>query len=246
MHQSLLLARLFMRNSVLRARTVIVLAFLALDVLLAVVVANKASDLSAGYDSLARDMVLGIVIPLCAMLWGVAVIRDEVESGTLTYLLMRPISRTRLYVTRWLSASFAVALIGVGLTLAHTAILGVGGAKLLSMLAAVSLGSIAFTAVFAFVGAFFKRAFAVSVMFLLLFELPVSKVPFPAKHATISANLANIGGVELVPPSLLSVLNLDVAVATSLIIVGGFLAGSLALGIVVFERAEYTGEQEAS
>jgi len=66
-------------------------------------------------------MVLSVLVPLAAVITGSAVISEEVDDRTITYLLTRPISRASILVGRWLAAATVLAVLLAG---------SVGGLKL--------------------------------------------------------------------------------------------------------------------
>ncbi len=241
------MGKLYMRNTVLRVRSLSILALVGMDIAVAFVTRSEASDLETGLNTLTNDMLLGFVLPFMAMMYGIAVVRDEVEGGTLTYLLMRPISRATLYLGRLATAIVVVLAIVLGCTAAHIAILGVSpdSGRLARIVSALVLGSVCYTTLFAAIGAVFKRPFTVGLLALLLVDLPLSNLPMAARHVTMRANLVNIAGLEQKKEGLAALIDTQVAMSTSVGIVALVLALAAAAGIMAFQRREYTGDPQA-
>lgn len=59
-------------------------------------------------------IVLSVLVPLAAVISGSAVISEEVDDRTITYLLTRPISRASILVGRWLASATVLAVLLAG------------------------------------------------------------------------------------------------------------------------------------
>ena len=59
-------------------------------------------------------MLLSVLVPLAAVITGSAVISEEVDDRTITYLLTRPISRASILVGRWLASATVLAVLLAG------------------------------------------------------------------------------------------------------------------------------------
>lgn len=64
-------------------------------------------------------LVLQVVVPLAAVIAGSAVIAEELEDRTITYLLTRPIARASILIGRWL-ATLTILLVLVGTSVGAT------------------------------------------------------------------------------------------------------------------------------
>lgn len=246
---AMLHAGLYLRNTVLRPRSLVVLGLVALDIVIALAWRQGGDaevPAEAIFVGLANESVLGFVLPFMALLYGIAVVRDEAEGGTLSYHLMRPIPRYVFFVSR-LGVAAGVTL-GVVLLLmgAHVAIIGGGpsAGALQRILVALLLGSLAYTAFFAAAGAFFKRPFLMGVLALLLVDLPVSRLPMGARHVTLRANLEAIAGLHPEKKGLAALLDTSIPLSASYATVLVVLAATLALGIFAFAVREHTGDIE--
>jgi ABC-2 type transport system permease protein len=114
------------------------------------------------------DWYLSVMLPLAALVHATRLIRDDVESRTIVYLLSRPVSRRALFageLSAYYAAAFAVALPA---TVGGWLLTSDGGASsFVATLAAVVLDVAAFGAAFALLGMLLKRPLVVGLLFLL-------------------------------------------------------------------------------
>lgn len=134
---------------------------------------------------------LGFLVQFGGLFFGLAVVSEEVENGTAIYLLVRPLSRAAVLFGRALAAFVTVAggliamtLLVFALTRPAGAVAALGGA-----LAAIVLGTLAYVAIFSLFAAVFKNAVAPSLLFVLLWEMGVSLIPFPVRNFTVKYHL---------------------------------------------------------
>src|SRR5438132_2936602 len=106
-----------------RARRLLVLSFLFLLPSLIAILARNASHPPRPVELefvTIFTLISNALVPLTALLYASGMIQDEVEEQTLTYLLLRPLPRWALYVTKFAATVLVTsALVGLftGLTL---------------------------------------------------------------------------------------------------------------------------------
>ena len=179
------LAALFMLTlrQHLRGRRLLVLSLLfALPAVLAAIV-----RLSTAYPPPAETMEFPLVfllIPqvlatLTALLYAAGVIQDEVEEQTLTYLLLRPLSRWALYITRLLATWLVTAgLTAVFTTLTLTVVywntaefwVEVLPMRALKIAALLALAQVAYCALFGLVSLVTRRTLIAGIVYIIAFE----------------------------------------------------------------------------
>jgi ABC-2 type transport system permease protein len=145
-----------------RARLVAVL--LAWPVLLPLL--DAVSGAGAPTRAGVFDWYLGAMIPLAALVHATRLVRDDVESRTIVYLLSRPVSRPALFVgelAAYLAAALAVALPS---TVAGW-LLADGPWPLPGTLAAVAGAVAAFGVAFALLGMLLRRPLVLGLLLLL-------------------------------------------------------------------------------
>jgi ABC-2 type transport system permease protein len=161
------------------------LLVLALLFLLPVVLAGvlKLVPYQPPPDALEFAFVFNLIphalAPLTVLLYAAGVIQDEVEEQTLTYLLLRPLPRWALYVTRlvvaWLTTS---VLIGLFTTLTLAVIYGntpelwgeVLPRRAVKIAALMALAQAGYCSLFGVFGLLTRRALIAGLAYIIAFE----------------------------------------------------------------------------
>jgi ABC-type Na+ efflux pump permease subunit len=103
---------------VLRARRTLIVALgFALLPLIAYVLLKVVSHGPSPIEAFLYPsfiMLLSVLVPLAAVITGSAVISEEVDDRTITYLLTRPISRASILVGRWLASATVLLMLTAG------------------------------------------------------------------------------------------------------------------------------------
>lgn len=173
----------------LRGRRLIGLAIIVLfPAGLALTIQQLAATL--GPDELDPVLLLvglGLVVPLVALLIGVSALREELESGTIVHLVTRPVRRETVLLSRLAaSAGATIALSLVALTL-PLAVMGADGLDAWSIAMQVAvLSSLAYTGLFALLGAVTKRAVLLGLVFLVAWEGAVASTPLVFSKFTVA------------------------------------------------------------
>lgn len=131
--------------------------------------------------------------PLTALLYGAGLVHDEVEQQTLTYLLMRPLPRWGLYVTKLLATVCMTTLLLAGSAAALylsiyalTPELGeVLPARLPRVVGIIALGQLAYCVLFGFLGLLTKRSLIVGVGYIVGVEGILASLDFVARTLTV-------------------------------------------------------------
>lgn len=165
-----------------RGRRLVALTLLFLLPAVMAAVANLASQFPPPIATLQFALLFTLIpsalAPLAALLYGAGMIQDEVEEQTLTYLLLRPVPRWALYVTK-LSATIllttALSTLFTAVTFAVIAITATAPGGPVLAPAAKAAGLIGLTqagycALFGLLGLLVRRSLVVGVAYLVLFE----------------------------------------------------------------------------
>jgi len=185
---------LFARTQLVRSlslrRSWLVYAFTLLPSLVALVIAthSRRNNAEAIATNLSWFVFLQVVVPLVTLLQGQAVISREVEDRTITYLFSRPVSRPAMFIGRSLGAlAFTLLLLLAGAALLlFVASHGSGGKEpapdhfplapilsdgvVLPLFAAVALGAVAYTLIFAALGVFTKHPMILGLAYTFALE----------------------------------------------------------------------------
>lgn len=198
-------------------------------------------------------LVVQLVVPIVALILGSAVIAEEVEDQTITYVFTRPVPRMSVLLGRWLASSVViVALLGASAWLT-VVILDTSatpspeqtmpsGAKAALVRVAI-LGSLVYGGLFAAVGAWVKHPVLVGLGYTFVVEGFLGNLPGKNQVLTVQYYLRSylcgqgdaireriefmVDAVEVAPA--------DEAVNTLLAI----LAVALALGCLIVSRRQY-------
>ena len=140
------------------------------------------------------------VLPLAALFYATALVADEVEGKTLTYLLTRPLTRASIFAGKfaaYVAATFTLALPAAVLTffLFMTAPsappLGPAAVDLLRDLAVMLLTLVVYGALFGLLGVLLKRPVIPGLLFLYGWEL-LANVPGYMPRLTLTAWLRSL------------------------------------------------------
>jgi ABC-2 type transport system permease protein len=125
------------------------------------------------YHEAPLAVVMAIVLPVVTIVLAAGALGDERRGHTLSFLLVRPVSRP-LIVTAKLMSAWLCSLLVVGASAAiTTAILGLRTGEwsaLVPSLVAVAVGTAAYTAVFLVAGHITSRAVLAGLVFVFVWE----------------------------------------------------------------------------
>jgi ABC-type transport system involved in multi-copper enzyme maturation permease subunit len=145
-------------------------------------------------------LLVQVVTPLCALVSGSAVVTEEIEDRTITYLFSRPIPRAAVLLGRWLAALVVVSVL-LGLSAVVTTAVaslsvapgppvdrGIGA----SLLAATLLGGAVYSGLFAAAGVFFRHPMIVGLGYAFAVEGFLANLPGRNQALTIQYYLRSI------------------------------------------------------
>jgi ABC-type transport system involved in multi-copper enzyme maturation permease subunit len=200
-------------------------------------------------------LYLRFIVPVLGVFYGTALIADEVDDKTVTYLFVRPISRGAVLTGKYLAylvTTVFVVLPSVVLLYLLVVPLGSGSLAasfpaLLKDLGLLGVGLAAYGALFAFIGAYFKYPLVTGLLFAFGWEQLALLLPGYLRRLTIAYYLQS-----LVPHSMpqeglgsaLQALFREVPpVWVSLVWLAGYVVVFIALAARIVERKEYVLEQ---
>ncbi|MGD9934076.1 MAG: ABC transporter permease [Dehalococcoidia bacterium] len=205
-----------------RRRTLLLLLFAGLPVLLAVVFRLSADDVDAvewTANALLGGMIVAILLPLSALVFGTAAFGAESEDGTIVYILARPLRRWTI-VTAKLAASVlatAVLVLPAALFSALIALSGAdGGMSLVAgFVAGIAGGIVVYTALFLCLGILTGRAFIIGLGYVFVWEGVVTGIFRGTRNLSVREYVLGVaGGIADVPKSAFEA---DVSLATAVV-----------------------------
>jgi ABC-type transport system involved in multi-copper enzyme maturation permease subunit len=198
-------------------------------------------------------LYLRFTIPILGVFYGTALMADEVDDKTLTYLFTRPVPRGAVLVGKYLAYLVCTCLVVLPsvmlvyfLLVRFTEIAGSFG-QLVTDLGLLALGLAVYGALFAFVGAFFKRPLVIGLVFIVGWEQTAMALPGYMKRFTIAYYLQSLVPHAMPSEGVVSLLQgmfRDTPpVAVSLFWLTAYVFIFLYLAAKIVERKEYVLEQ---
>jgi ABC-2 type transport system permease protein len=143
------------------------LVLVGLAVLVRVLVGE---DLSAASDTL-YGLGLAVIVPLVALLATTGVLAPEIDDGSISYLLAKPISRHVIVVSKLVVAATCVLVFGAVPMLVAGLVLILDEPRLGTGFALGSLaGGLAYCALFALLSVLNRHAVVIGLVYLLIWE----------------------------------------------------------------------------
>lgn len=172
--------RLTARQLVAQKRTLLVLLLAAGPLLLAVIYQFTAPKDHTDWTpqeftatALYGVLVVGLLLPLCSLIFGTAALGSEIEDGTAVYLLSKPIPRSTILLSKLFVAWVATAAIVVTTTVVVGMIALWGFSTdgiVLGFAVGVALGALVYTAVFLLLSLLTGRALMIGLGYVFIWE----------------------------------------------------------------------------
>jgi ABC-2 type transport system permease protein len=157
-------------------------------------------DAASMFGAMIWILFLWFIVPVLGVFYGTSLIADEVDDKTITYLFVRPIQRASILVGKYLAYLVCSTLIVLPsvvivyflLVPMRGGSIGASFPSLLADLAMLAVGLAAYGALFAWVGAWFKRPLVVGLVFAFGFEPAVLLFPGYLKRLTVAYYLQGL------------------------------------------------------
>src|SRR4030095_1743100 len=122
-------------------------------------------------------LYLRFIVPVLAVYYGTALIADEVEDKTITYLFTRPIKRGAVLLGKFLAYFVCTVMVVLPSLMIVYFLMGLSGSSLAATfpslrkdMVLIVLGLLAYGGLFAWVGARFKRPLVIGLIFVFGWE----------------------------------------------------------------------------
>jgi ABC-2 type transport system permease protein len=194
------------------------------------------------------------VVPVLGVFYGTALIADEVDDKTITYLFTRPVPRAAILLGKYFAYLACVVLLVLpSVLLIYFLVVPIGGRigesfpALAEDLGMLAIGLATYGAVFAMVGAQLKRPLIIGLVFVFGWEATVLAIPGYLKWLSVAYYLQALVPHAMPQESgvgvLLQAFQESPAVATSVACLAGITVVSLWLAGLAVETREYVLEQ---
>jgi ABC-2 type transport system permease protein len=133
------------------------------------------------------------LLPLVALLYASGIIQDEQEEQTITYLLVRPISKWMLYWIKMAATWTTTVLLVIVLTALTYAAVYVGAGtdfataslRCLKAAAILSLAAVAYCSIFGAISLLTRRTLIVGILYTALVEGLLASLPLSLRWGTV-------------------------------------------------------------
>jgi ABC-type transport system involved in multi-copper enzyme maturation permease subunit len=197
---------------------------------------------------------LRFTIPVLGVFYGTALMADEVEDKTITYLFTRPIRRGAVLVGKYLAyLACTIFVVLPSVMLVYLLVvpmrgsLGASFLDLLKDLALLALGLGVYGGLFAFIGAKFKRPLLIGLIFIFGWEQAALAFPGYLKRFTIAYYVQGLVPHAMPSDNTISLIQgifrESPGLFASLAWLTVILVGFVSLAAWVVERREYVLEQ---
>jgi ABC-type transport system involved in multi-copper enzyme maturation permease subunit len=159
-------------------------------------------------------LFIRFIVPVLGVFYGTALIADEVEDKTITYLFTRPIPRSAVLLGKYLAYLVCTVLLVLpSVVVMFFLIVPIGGSSigaafpsLVTDLAMLAIGLAAYGAVFALVGTRLKRPLVIGLVFAFGWEPAVLLFPGYLRRLTVAYYLQALVTHEMPQDSAVSLL----------------------------------------
>jgi ABC-2 type transport system permease protein len=147
------------------------------------------------------NLGLSVILPLTALIVGSSVLGLEIDDGTITHLLTKPLPRSEIVLSK-LAVAWAVTTVSTGIPLVVAALIAGSSSLAAGLAVAAALGSLAYSALFLALSVLTKRPVAVGLVYIVLWEnvlvgfVDGARVFSVREHATTVAD--TIGNTSLI------------------------------------------------
>jgi ABC-2 type transport system permease protein len=199
-------------------------------------------------------LYLRLIVPVLGVFYGTSLIADEVEDKTITYLFTRPIPRGAVLIGKYLAyLACTIFVVLPSVMIVYLSIVPMRGSlggsfiDLIKDLILLALGLAVYGAVFAFVGARFKRPLLAGLIFVFGWEQAALAFPGYLKKFTVAYYLQSLVPHAMPSDGIMSLMqgffrdtpSLMVSLVSLFVILAIFLFGAA----TAVERKEYVLEQ---
>ena len=147
---------------------------------------------------------ISVLLPLTALIVGSSVLGLEVDDGTITHLLTKPLPRSEIVLSK-LAVAWLVTTVATGVPLAASALIAGSGSLAVGLVIGAAIGGLAYCAVFLALSVLTKRPVAVGLVYIVLWEnilvsfVSGARIFSVRQHATAIAD--SIGNTQLIDAS---------------------------------------------
>ncbi|MDZ7728904.1 MAG: ABC transporter permease [Dehalococcoidia bacterium] len=237
---------LSMRQLAARRRTLAIVLLAIVPVLLALVAQLSGERITQPdwtVNTLFQSVVIGIVLPLVALVLGTAALGTEFEEGTALYLLSKPIPRSTIVAAKLVASWLVTSAIVVATTVVSGAIAlaGEGHVEVIVGFAAGSIGgALVYCALFLMLSIVTSRALIAGLFYVFIWEGIVTGLFRGTRVLSVREYTLSLGDLLAGTPDAVFDPRVGAGVAIAMIVI--VTAATTWYGIRALERWELKGE----
>ena len=195
------IAEVTLRALLGRRRTILLLLLAGLPVVVGLLARIGGGRLDAA--PILDGMLVRLVLPLTALVFGTAALGSELDDGTAVYILLKPVPRWQVVIAKVAVAGLLSAALVVGSSLLTGLLAGGAGPNsvgtTLSVAVATGIAAFAYTALFVAVSAITSRALVFGLVYVLIWEGVLAGILEATK--IVSVREATLGLASALAPS---------------------------------------------
>ncbi|XVS61019.1 ABC transporter permease [Actinosynnema sp. CA-299493] len=115
------------------------------------------------------NLGLAVLLPLTALIIGSSALGLEIDDGTITHLITKPLPRSEIILSKLLVA-WLVTTVATAVPLAVAALIAGSGPLAVGLVVGTALGALAYSALFLALSVMTKRPVAVGLVYIVLWE----------------------------------------------------------------------------
>jgi ABC-2 type transport system permease protein len=210
-----------------RRRTLLLVLLVGLPVLISLLIRISGGQPNA--DRVLDTLVVRTVMPLVALIVGTAAIGSEIEDGTAVYLMIKPIPRWMIALSKGLVAASLTAALVIPAVVLTGFLIGTRAdttTSIVGFVVACLVGGSAYAVAFMALSVFTSRALLLGLAYTLIWEGVLSGLLEGTKFLSIrqaTLGLAAALGVDVPGEPLVPVVSVAVL---AIVLIGGFLLAS--------------------
>ena len=203
------------------------------------------------YNSLAANLVFGFILTILSVIYGTAVVSQEIEQRTIVYLLTRPVPRWRILLAKFAGSALAITItvclsaLLLALVLYGPTRLGTG--QLGRDLRILPVGALAYGSLFLLFATFLARPLTYGLLFAFGWESWVPNLPGSFARLSLMAHLRALAPhpASARTAGFLDDFAPDITQGQAWLVLAVVIAASLLGALAVFSAREYAPREDA-
>ena len=156
------------------------------------------------FTTIEKQVVVGTLLPLSALVFGTTAFGGEIDDGTLVYLLVKPVPRWRVVLSKYAVAVLCTTLVVTVALFAPWFLMrsaAVPFAAPMAYFQGAMVGVVLYTALFVMLGIMTRRSLVIGLFYVIAFEAVLSRSA-PGVQALSIREFANAVAQQVADPAL--------------------------------------------